>query len=248
MSRPICLINQPAGLGDILLCQKIAKMAIKKGYKIIWPVVKQYEYIGEYIKNENIEFCRIEDLFPGKHLFESDSKEYIQTKDFVYIPLVFADQIIKNHQSVLEAKYTYCNLTSDNWANYFEIYRNVDREKELEKYFKIKDEKFCVLNRIFATPPNIITNIGIISPPNIRTIEMKLMGWDRIFDWMGILEKAEEIHTVDTSLTLILRKLNVKNVHIYERTAGIGANYSIPNPNYHHKNLLCKDSWKCYTS
>ena len=66
MKNKICLINQPAGLGDILLCQKIANHVIELGYKVIWPVVDQYNYISEYIINPNIEFCSINSEFYGK--------------------------------------------------------------------------------------------------------------------------------------------------------------------------------------
>ena len=56
MKNKICLINQPAGLGDILLCQKMAYYYIDKGYNILWPVNSRYNYLNEYIGNEKINF------------------------------------------------------------------------------------------------------------------------------------------------------------------------------------------------
>lgn len=247
MENKICLINQPAGLGDILFCQKIASHIIDLGYKIIWPVVNQYHYISEYIQNPNIIFCQIEENFPGKDIFLQNGLEFIQTDNFLYLPLNNADRVLSS-KSMLYAKYDYCQLSPDNWQDYFEIKRNFSREKILIDYFNITPgEKYNIVNKTFATPPNTITNQSIYSKNNFKTINMELLGWDIIFDWIGILEGAEEIHTVDTSLTLIMTKLNVKNVHIYERTNGLGANYSQPNPDYIHKSLFCND-WKYYTS
>jgi hypothetical protein len=247
MENKTCLINQAAGLGDILLCQKIAAHVIELGYKVVWPVVDQYNYISEYIQNSNITFCSINDNFIGKEIYEKNGVDFIQTDNFLYLPINNADRILPS-KSMLYAKYDYCQLSPDNWQNYFEITRNSDREKKLIEYFNIAPgEKYNVINKTFATPPDTITNTSIHPKNNYRNINMEILGWDRIFDWMGILEKAEEIHTVDTSLTLIMTKINVKNVHIYERTNGINANYDQPNPDYIHKALFCND-WKYYTS
>jgi hypothetical protein len=50
----ICLIYQPCGLGDIFFLQKICKLYIEKGYRIIYPVVYEYEWLNDYI--DGIEF------------------------------------------------------------------------------------------------------------------------------------------------------------------------------------------------
>lgn len=247
MENKICLINQAAGLGDILLCQKIAAHVIDLGYNIIWPVVDQYNYISEYIQNPNINFCSLNDNFIGKEIYEKNGLEFIQTDNFIYLPINNADRILPS-KSMLYAKYDYCQLSPDNWQDYFEITRNYDREKKILNHFNINpEEKYNVVNKIFATPPDTITNNSIIPKNNYKTINMELLGWDRIFDWMGVLENAEEVHTVDTSLTLIMVKLGIKNAHIYERTHGVGADYSKPNPEYVHKFLFC-DTWNYYTS
>jgi len=247
MKNKICLINQPAGLGDILLCQKIANHIIELVYKIIWPVVDQYNYISEYITNPNIEFCSINSEFHGKEHYSEHGLNFIKNDDFLYLPIKNADRVL-NSKSMLYAKFDYCDMSPENWNEYFSITRNHDRENKIIQHYNIQPgEKYNIVNKTFATPPNTITNIAIKPKNNYRTINMEILGWDRIFDWMGILEGAEEIHTVDTSLTLILTKLNVKNVHIYERTNGLGADYSTPNPDYIHKKLFC-DKWNYYTS
>ena len=50
----ICLIRQPAGIGDIFFTQKIAMDYISKGYTVIWPVIEQFEFIKDYIKEFGI--------------------------------------------------------------------------------------------------------------------------------------------------------------------------------------------------
>ena len=48
-----CLIRQPAGLGDIVFLQKIAKKLVKKGYEVHWPVIQPYEYVQDYMPYYN---------------------------------------------------------------------------------------------------------------------------------------------------------------------------------------------------
>ena len=46
-------IYQPAGLGDILFCQKIAYKLIEYGYTVYWPMHK-YSWISQYIKKDRL--------------------------------------------------------------------------------------------------------------------------------------------------------------------------------------------------
>ena len=62
----ICLIRQPAGIGDIFFTQKIAKDYISKGYLVIWPVIEQFEFIKDYIKIDGLTFVNENFNFPHK--------------------------------------------------------------------------------------------------------------------------------------------------------------------------------------
>ena len=65
------LIKQPAGFGDILFCQKIAKVFRERTeYKeIIWPVASVYSYIQEYMGNDNFHFPSEDEDFSFKYSF-----------------------------------------------------------------------------------------------------------------------------------------------------------------------------------
>ena len=54
----VCVINQPAGLGDIFYSQKIAKEILKcnKANKIIWPVLDHFIYLKNYLEYNGIEY------------------------------------------------------------------------------------------------------------------------------------------------------------------------------------------------
>jgi hypothetical protein len=50
-----------------------------------------------------------------------------------------------------------------------------------------------------------------------NSVEMEYLGWDNLFDWIGILLKAKHIYTVETSILYIISKLGLKNVTVYSR-------------------------------
>ena len=62
-----CLIKQPAGIGDVFFCQKIARIMMQHGYKIIWPLRPDIHWIQRYIKD--IWFPMTTDEFPMKDIF-----------------------------------------------------------------------------------------------------------------------------------------------------------------------------------
>jgi hypothetical protein len=243
MNNKTCLINQPCGLGDILLCQKMAYHYIDQGYKVIWPVNTCYNYLNEYIGNEKIKFCDINEDFEYKNLMSYSN--IIKNNDLIYLPITYADRFI-NHESMLYAKFVFTGIDCSDWKNYLNIKRNAQREKKLEEYLNIGSyDKFNFINNFYGTPPNTARNNNIKPKNNYRNLYMEIYEWDRLFDWFGVLEKAEEIHTVDSSITLLMNKINVKNVHIYERSTIENINYDQPIDSYIHKKLF-NNEWKYF--
>ena len=46
---------------------------------------------------------------------------------------------------------------------------------------------------------------------------MEYLDFDNIFDWVGILEKADDIHTVDTVWCYFMEKLGIEKATVYSR-------------------------------
>ena len=66
-----CVINQPAGLGDIIVCQKIAKHYYDQGYKIVWPIKDvYYDAVIKHLANDFIKVIKSEvaPLIVGREL------------------------------------------------------------------------------------------------------------------------------------------------------------------------------------
>ncbi len=210
------IINQMAGLGDILFCQKIATLA-KQQYgcnKVIWPVDEVYKYLSEYIESDS--------TFIYEKSFEFMAGfDIINTDDILYVPLCTSDRVISGDDPRAHGhiKYKFFFDTDyKDWKDYFSIKRNSQREALIRDRLGINPgEQYNFINCNYGTPPNYLANS--ISPNNgLRNIYMQIYSDVNIFDWLGVIEDAREIHTMETSLYYIIEKMNIENnVFIYSK-------------------------------
>ena len=113
-----CIIKQPAGIGDIFFCQKIAKeiQDSTEYKKVIWPVASTYSYLKDYLIVQDVEFIDESLDFPYKDVYNSGSLYMVQTDEYLFVPLQTADYVQKTsnrHNNPLghgHMKYDFCNI------------------------------------------------------------------------------------------------------------------------------------------
>lgn len=210
----ICLIRQPAGIGDIFFCQKIAKDYISKGYEVWWPVISQFEFIKDYVKVDGLNFISENDDFPHKNIYREGYSKPIQiSEELIYLPIQHFDRHFDC--SVMHAKYKMLDMDYSDWIDHFLFERNIEREQKLIDHFGVQDKEFIFVNRMFGSPPDSKPCIHMGQYEN--SVEMEYLGWDNLFDWIGLLLKAKHIYTVETSILYIITKLGLKNVTVFSR-------------------------------
>lgn len=205
MNKKICLINQSAGAGDIFFTQKIAKTYIQNGYKIIWPVIPEFSYLNDYMGEENLEFV---------------STNYTGHFD-LYLDLRNSNYKYPSKQ-IMVSKFLDCKIPHEDWLDYFSFRRNLEREKELFDLLT-ENKPYVFINKNYGSPPNfaVLNNVeSTIENKSLKVVEMDFRHGFTIFDWCTILENAEEIHTVDTSINYIIEKLKLKTdvLNLYPRS------------------------------
>lgn len=219
------VIKQPAGLGDIFFSLKAA-YTLHKGFNcgVVWPLIPQYEWVKDYIKYPFIQFVSQEEDYPLKNkineaLFPKTSivpdirvlELEENNKKYILVPLQHADWVAPG-MPVMEAKYQFVNLDSKNWQEFFEFERNTEKENKL--YYEVlgltDDSDYTLVNRRFASPPDtqIFPNVDVSKFSNY--IEMSYIEGYTIFDWCKVIENANGISTIDTSIQYIIEKLNTK--------------------------------------
>lgn len=202
----ICLIDMQAGLGDICLCQKIAKLYIKDGYKVVWPILPQLRYIKDYIKVDGLEF-----------------KTYVGETPSVVLPLGIADRYFEG--SVLEAKYKFFDYDYKDWANYFTFERNKEKEQQLFNLLGLEGKKYTLINKKYGTPPNFKEKEVYVEGDN-EVVEIQFIDGFCPFDWCKVIEEADQISIVDTSYNYIIEKLNLRASKMFLTSRFTPANFT----------------------
>lgn len=210
------VINQFQGLGDILFSMKAVQDFIKEGHKIIWPTKKEYVNIQKH-------FPEIE--FVDMNTFKMDynkSIEYYLSEGVKVIPLRYADSICQvKYSDCMKSKYMYFGK---DWKTWKGIKFIRDHQSELILFEKIlsgngikKGEKFNVINKNFRTD---MSGVSEIAPDNnLKSIVIQPEKGFTMIDWSLILEHAEHIYTVGTSINYLIEMLDIKakSINLYVR-------------------------------
>lgn len=219
------LFKQPAGLGDILFTLKIA-LEVNKKYnpeQIIWPVCDEYrDLCTQIIVPDNFQFVDEQSQFPGNYLYHTNINKVIQEKELLYVPLQHACEGQYggfNFQENLYSKYAMTGLGFDNWQTYVNIKRNYRKEEDLFNLL-VRGEPYILVNSTYGTRgcTTPIRRSDIITSTDKHVIELDFIDGFNLFDWIKIIEHADEVHTLQTSLAYLLDILQIQKVYIYHRT------------------------------
>lgn len=200
-----CVIKQPAGIGDVFFCQKIARLMIDNGYQVIWPLRSDIAWIGNYIKD--IYFPTLNDDFPGKEIYEQFAG-YVIEENAAFISIATAD-LTHNDGKIMSSKYSMLGIDFSDWQQYFKFDRNLEKENDL--YYNVlnltDDSQFIFINNLYNTD---IKDSNLLSKNSfdLPAVELKIIDGYTLFDWCKVLEKAKEIHTINTSINYIIDVLD----------------------------------------
>lgn len=203
------IVNQFRGLGDILFTVPLMREYIKKGYRVIWPVAPEYASIAKHFP----EFTILPDYLVN---IDYNSKGY-DHKGVEVLPLRFSDSITKTpYALVMRAKYDMMNMDYRMWRQLTWI-RDMQAEQRLFDSFNI-NESYILVNDVFRTDKT--GSVAINPETDKRVIRMSVTPGYTLLDWLLLMQKADEIHTVGTSINYIIDVPFAKvtcPIHLYIR-------------------------------
>lgn len=218
-----CTIYQPSGLGDIIWLQPIVDHYSKLGYEIHFPVCDfYYENVKNYIQKDNIIWHKETDDYPLKKYKNIEQNCIFEENENLFLALIRADRFVPRSCSVMIAKYYASGVPISNWHSNIDIKRNKEREQKVFDVYKIdKKNPYILINPMFGTPPNYKIRNSIIE--NIKTKYQKIIpNYDidvnnniNVFDWIGVIEKSCETHTVETAFCYFIDKYSNSNTKLY---------------------------------
>jgi len=236
------LVKQPAGAGDIFFCQKIVKQiqANTQYKKVIWPVADVYSYLGDYMIGDGIEYPNVNEEFPFRDVYFSGGSDMMQSEDVLYLPLqhIHLPSGCTCHGSFgsLHQKYNVMNMDYDDWLDYFTYKRDAGREQALADRLGVDlGSRYNVVNPNYATHPGHLVRHGIDPGNGYPNVIVDIIPGTTLFDWLGVFEHAQEIHTVETSFVYLLESLHLDDVWVYSKWQGINDDFSYMRDNFNRK-------------
>lgn len=207
---PVCVINQPGGLGDIIWIQPIVDHMIDRGYEVVYPVKGvYYEMLKRSLEKPGLEWVLDSEDHPMKDFFGSVFSW--EKGDDIYLPIQYANRHIP-YCPVMISKYYMMGLPITNWHNNLIIKRNSQREDRVFSVYGIdRNSPYSLLNLTYGTPPNLnrTRELDIKSRNEQRVLmSIEIDGENDIclFDWLGVIENADEIHSVETAFCYLADK------------------------------------------
>ena len=206
---PVCVINQPAGLGDILWIQPIVDHMIGLGYEVVYPVNDlYYEMISRSIRKDGLRWVPETGEYPMKECFSSIDP--IKLGEDLYLPIQYSDRHLPSYP-VMACKYFLLDIPVTNWHTHINFERDKGREDRVFEVYGIdRNVDYTLTNITYGTPPNHITR-DISTHTNQTKHPVVEMSYEKdlengicLFDWIGVVEKAKEIHTIETSLCFLV--------------------------------------------
>lgn len=198
------LINQPFGVGDILFLSPLVKHIDAE--EIIWPIVDHYYWIKDYIKIPNVQFIKQSDFINNNY------------SGYSVVPFQYAQSLIPHSDDCMQAKYMLLDADLEIWRT-LTFDRNLEKEEQLKKHLGInKEDQFIFVNNNFAGP-EYNYSLDIKLQTDLKIIYQSYIDGYTLLDWCGVLEQAQEIHTVSTALFFVIEGLKIQNkpLHLYTR-------------------------------
>jgi hypothetical protein len=207
------LFNQPYFLGDIIFVMALIQKYVNDGYDILYPVRDEY-----YNLQKNFPTVKMIPLskFPE---YEKYNTHQVIVEDSVYIVLSLRYSYERVTTQHMKNKYECVGLPMKMWRD-IKIVRDYNMENKLFIELGLKpDEKYNLINEFhrpfFHRTPIIIKN-------EYKNIYMSKLGNYSLLDWIGIMEKAQSIHTIATSLIFLMDSIDTmpKDMYLYRRYKG----------------------------
>lgn len=198
-SRKIGII-QPGRAGDILIALPIAKWYADKGFEVLWPIHSDFLSLFDYV-----DYVTPIPINKSMHICYEESKKLLHDKVARIFDLGIG--FGRNEDGWLKSM-----LTFDEWK-YAEAEVPFEEKQNLQITRKPQKEMALAKKLSLQKPYTLTHSIGQ-SPGNhnfqkVDAIEIKKIEDFTIFDWLSIIEGAEEIFCINSCIMNLIEGLKI---------------------------------------
>ena len=217
------IVNQPAGLGDLIFVQPILERYVSLGFKIILPVIDHYFSMAKkYLPRTGVEYLHIDDDYPFKNQFENPN--VLKDGEYHYLPLAHSQRHVPNCPLMI-SKYVFSQTPIVDYRECLPRIRDFSRELKLMALMNPDNDEFFLVNNLFGTPPNSSEREIKLDSEGKKVIYIDyrdpFQSEFHPFDWIGLIQAASSLHFVQTSFSFIadMYALPETKLHLYDRVA-----------------------------
>jgi len=205
------ILNQGAGLGDLIYIQSIAMDFIKRGVgcsivatDIYMPIEKHFPHVT-FIDKSN---------FPREY---DDNQERI-VNDVRIIPMRFSDSLCQvPYRDCMKSKYMLVGMDWTKWKDDCVIER--DKEAEDRLFYDVlglsDGEIYTVVSENYHTGGRKQRQIEVKAE---RIVKVEFIEGFTHIDWLKVYQNATEIHAVSSSNIYLFELFEIKcPIHLYVR-------------------------------
>lgn len=205
------IFNQYFGIGDILFIEPIMRRYFQNGYEVVLPVLEKYY-------DCRVHFPYIEFVKQNELNIDYERQDIVKTADSIIYPVRWSMEYFNSPlNDTMRNKYRMFEMELEDWRR-LKWLRFRDKEQQLCDLLRLP-ERFNLVNSNWHSFVNGYKPIEVNT--RIPNVEMRFIDGFTLLDWAGVIEKAETIHTVNTSLLYMLEILNVTDqLHLYTRNNG----------------------------
>jgi hypothetical protein len=263
----IVVINQFFALGDILFIEPIYRHYHNRGFKVVAPVNPEHLWIAEYIPYVEFVDVNTYPFDKESPTQKEDGKIHIALRFAHPLLRGHALHFGDERHLWMPDKYEYLGLPVDLWRT-LSFKRNEERENALFNLLELEGKEYDFVNENFggsfekvniskrhttviprdeidesvfikfegeevAAIGGVKTSTSLYPSVHLRKIEGFTM-----LDWGKVIENAENIYTVETSVIYYIESLKTKakEKHLYPRLPWLG--------NCEYMRLALGDSWE----
>ena len=217
-------IIQSRGLGDIIIALPIARYYYDRGDEIVWPVCEEF-------------YSSVKDHAPWVRWVSIPTDA--QGRYFLEEPLaVFAREgiAVEQHMYLYQYLNTVPEFTNPEWFNILKfdqykyqaagvpfvnkwtlrdcLVRDPAREAALKERLAITGP-YCVAHLTGSSASVDISLVKAIVDPAVQVINVDDYLTDTIFDWVGVLEAADYIVCLDSSIANLVDQLSLDKPKLF---------------------------------
>ena len=208
---------QTRGIGDIIIAMPIAQWFVDQGHEVLWPIDSRF-MSSFVLAAPCVRFLPVDHKVVGEHnldFFLNYPKKLLEDAKCDQIHMLYSrlgNLVVTqpkwaNSLKFDEYKYAVAGVPFEQKWN-LKIRRNIEREAELFLRLDLKPTETYIVRHL--TGSNTAIDKAKMPPTHVRVIDLEPIT-DSIFDWISVLDYANELFMLDSCYANLVEQLNLTN-------------------------------------